>query len=114
METKETYDTKVVRYFIWAGILWGVVGMSVGALIALQLYWPGANFEIPYLTFGRLRPLHTNAVIFGFTACMLFGGGFYIVQRTGEFFGTVARRKTKEIYVSNWSYRNARSLRSES
>jgi cytochrome c oxidase cbb3-type subunit 1 len=80
----QTYDTQVVRYFIWAGVFWGVVGMSIGTLLALQLYWPGANFEIPYLTFGRLRPLHTNAVIYGFTACMLFGGSFYIVQRTGQ------------------------------
>ena len=81
----ETIDTKVVRYFIWAAMLWGLVGMSVGVLLALQLYWPGANFfDLPYLTFGRIRPLHTNAVIYGFTACMLFGGSLYIAQKTGK------------------------------
>jgi cytochrome c oxidase cbb3-type subunit 1 len=80
----QEYDLKVVRYFVWAALLWGLVGMAVGVLLALQLYWPGANFEIPYLTFGRIRPVHTNAVIYGFSCCLLFGGSLYIVQKTGK------------------------------
>ncbi len=158
----EEYDLKVVRYFVWAAMLWGLVGMAVGVLLALQLYWPGANFEIPYLTFGRIRPVHTNAVIYGFAGCMLFGGSFYIAQKTGkcklfnlplawmvfwgwqlvivlaaitlplgftsskefaelewpidilvvvvwvlyavEFFGTLAKRQEKHIFVSNWFF----------
>ena len=159
----QIYDTRVVRYFIWASILWGLVGMAVGLLLALQLYWPEANlFELPYFSFGRLRPVHTNAVIYGFTGCMLFGGSLYIAQRTGkcnlyneplawiifwgwqlvivlaaitiplgftsgkefaelewpidilvvvvwvlyaiEFFATLAKRKTRHIFVSNWFF----------
>ena len=74
------YDDQVTRWFIWASILFGIVGMSVGALVALQLaFWP-ANLE-PYLTFGRLRPLHTNAVIFAFVGNMLFAGVYYSTQR---------------------------------
>ncbi|MBO6939023.1 MAG: cytochrome-c oxidase, cbb3-type subunit I [Deltaproteobacteria bacterium] len=74
------YDDQVTRWFIWASIVFGIVGMSVGALVALQLaFWP-ANLE-PYLTFGRLRPLHTNAVIFAFVGNMLFAGVYYSTQR---------------------------------
>ncbi len=63
-------------------VVWGIVGMAVGVLIAAQLYWPALNFDIPWLTYGRLRPLHTNAVIFAFGGCALMGTSFYVVQRT--------------------------------
>jgi len=157
-----TYNDKVVRQFTVATILWGIVGMAVGALIAAQLAWPALNFDIPYLTYSRLRPLHTNAVIFAFGGCALMGTAFYVVQRTcqmrlfGEklaafvfwgwqtvivaaaitlplgitqgkeyaelewpidiliaivwvafgvvFFGTIAKRRVKHIYVANWFY----------
>lgn len=76
------YHDKVVRQFSLATILWGVVGMAVGVLLAAQLAWPALNFDIPWLTFSRLRPLHTNAVIFAFGGCALFATSYYIVQRT--------------------------------
>lgn len=63
---KFSYDNKIVRNFAFATMLWGVVGMLVGLLIATQLFAPELNFSIPFLTFGRIRPLHTNAVIFAF------------------------------------------------
>jgi cytochrome c oxidase cbb3-type subunit 1 len=77
------YDYKVVRQFAVMTVVWGVVGMAVGVLIAAQLYWPQLNdiFQ-PYSHFGRLRPLHTNAVIFAFGGCALFATSFYVVQRT--------------------------------
>lgn len=156
------YSDRVVRQFVFATILWGVVGMAVGVLIAAQLAWPVLNFDIPWLTFSRLRPLHTNAVIFAFGGCALFATSYYIVQRTCHatlfapklaaftfwgwqsvivlaaitlplgytqskeyaeliwpidilitvvwvayavvFFGTIARRKMRHIYVANWFY----------
>ena len=60
------YDNKIVRDFGIATIVWGLVGMTVGLLVAVQLVWPFMNFELQYTTFGRIRPLHTNAVIFAF------------------------------------------------
>jgi cytochrome c oxidase cbb3-type subunit 1 len=63
-------------------VVWGVVGMLVGVVIAAQLAWPELNFDTPWLSFGRLRPLHTNAVIFAFGGCALFGTSLYVVQRT--------------------------------
>ena len=78
----ETYNYKVVRQFAIMTIVWGVVGMLVGVLIAAQLAWPQLNFDLPWLTFGRLRPLHTNAVIFGFGGCALISSSYYIVQHT--------------------------------
>ncbi len=81
--TQETirYDDKIVRFFVWATMLWGVVGMSVGLLIAVQLAWWPANTGLPWFTFGRLRPLHTNAVIFAFTCNAMFAGMYYSLQR---------------------------------
>ena len=78
----ETYNYKVVRQFSIMTIIWGLVGMSVGVLIASQLAWPALNFDIPWLTFGRLRPLHTNAVIFAFGGSSLFACSYYVVQHT--------------------------------
>ncbi|TQV84751.1 cytochrome-c oxidase, cbb3-type subunit I [Exilibacterium tricleocarpae] len=77
------YDYRVVRQFTIMTVVWGVVGMAVGVLIAAQLYWPALNDLLqPYSHFGRLRPLHTNAVIFAFGGCALFATSYYVVQRT--------------------------------
>ena len=77
-----TYNYKVVRQFAIMTVVWGIVGMLVGVLIAAQLAWPALNFDLPWLHFGRLRPLHTNAVIFAFGGCALFATSYYVVQRT--------------------------------
>ncbi len=76
------YHDKVVAQFAIMTLVWGIVGMAVGVLIAAQLAWPVLNFDLPWLTFSRLRPLHTNAVIFAFGGCALFSTSYYIVQRT--------------------------------
>ncbi len=78
----ETYNDKIVRQFAAVTVLWGIVGMAVGVLIAAQLYWPALNFDTAWLSYGRLRPLHTNAVIFAFGGSALFATSYYIVQRT--------------------------------
>ena len=162
MQVVETYNDRVVRQFTIATIFWGIVGMLVGALIAAQLAWPALNFDIPWLTYSRLRPLHTNAVIFAFGGSGLFATAYYVVQRTSQvrlfsdklaaftfwgwqavivlvaitlplgiqqnkeyaepewfidilitivwvafavvFFGTLATRRVKHIYVANWFY----------
>jgi cytochrome c oxidase cbb3-type subunit I len=162
MDTSQTYNDKVVRQFAVATILWGVVGMLVGLFIAAQLAWPWLNFDIPYITYSRLRPLHTSAVIFAFGGSALFATAYYVVQRTCQvrlfsdklaaftfwgwqlvivlvaityplgiqqnkeyaepewfidiiiaavwvvfavvFFGTLATRRVKHIYVANWFY----------
>jgi len=157
-----TYNYRVVRQFAIMSVVWGIVGMLVGVLIASQLAWPDLNFGIPWLTYGRIRPLHTNAVIFAFGGSALMATSFYVVQRTCHvrlfsdalagfvfwgwqliilsavvtlplgytrgkeyaelewpitimiavvwiayaivFFGTLAKRKVKHIYVANWFY----------
>ncbi len=157
-----SYNDKVVRQFAVATVVWGIVGMLVGVIIAAQLYWPTLFEGIPWLGYGRLRPLHTNAVIFAFGGCALFGTSLHVVQRTCHvrllsdrlsafvfwgwqavivaaaitlplgltqgkeyaelewpidilitivwvaygwlFFGTIARRRVKHIYVANWFY----------
>jgi cytochrome c oxidase cbb3-type subunit 1 len=156
------YHDKVVRQFSIMAVVWGVVGMLVGVIVAAQLSWPALNFDIPWLSFGRLRPLHTNAVIFAFGGCALMGSSFWVVQRTCQaplfapklasfifwawqlvivsaaislpmgftrgkeyaelewpitllitvawvayaivFFGTIAKRRVRHIYVANWFY----------
>ena len=158
----DTYNNKVVIQFTVMTVVWGIVGMLVGLLIAAQLYWPALNFDIPWLSYGRLRPLHTNAVIFAFGGSALFATSLHVVQRTCHarlisdklaafvfwgwqavivaaaislplgytqgkeyaelewpvdllitvvwvaygalFFGTIAKRKVKHIYVANWFY----------
>ncbi|WNG55914.1 cytochrome-c oxidase, cbb3-type subunit I [Archangium gephyra] len=75
------YDDAITRRFIFASVLFGVVGLLVGCLVAAQLAWWQLNFGIPYLTFSRLRPLHTNAVIFAFVGNMMFAGVYYSTQR---------------------------------
>lgn len=79
--TDTHYNYKVVRQFTVMTVIWGIIGMTVGLLIALQLVFPDLNIA-PYLTFGRLRPLHTNAVIFAFGGSALLGSSYYVVQRT--------------------------------
>ncbi|WP_337873361.1 cytochrome-c oxidase, cbb3-type subunit I [Ignavibacterium sp.] len=78
---KFSYDNKIVRNFAFATMLWGVVGMLVGLLIATQLFAPELNFSIPFLTFGRIRPLHTNAVIFAFVGNAIFMGVYHSLPR---------------------------------
>ncbi len=84
MATESTYNYKVVRQFAVMTVVWGVVGMLVGVIIAAQLIWPDLTYGIPWLSYGRLRPLHTNAVIFAFGGCALFASSYYVVQRTSH------------------------------
>ena len=77
-----TYNDKVVRQFAVATVVWGIVGMLVGVIIAAQLYWPTLFEGISWLGYGRLRPLHTNAVIFAFGGSALFATSLHVVQRT--------------------------------
>jgi len=75
------YDNRIVKQFGFAALFWGVIGMLVGIIIAFQLAFPALNLGLPYTTFGRLRPLHTNAVIFAFVGNAMFAGTYYILQR---------------------------------
>ena len=72
MDRALNYNYKIVRQFTIATVVWGVIGMLAGVFIAAQLAWPALNFNIPWLSYGRLRPLHTNAVIFAFGINGLF------------------------------------------
>ena len=81
--TQTTYNDKVVRQFAVMTVIWGIVGMLVGVIIAAQLVWPELNIG-PWLHFGRLRPLHTNAVIFAFGGSALFATSYWCVQRTSH------------------------------
>jgi cytochrome c oxidase cbb3-type subunit I len=78
----ETYNYKVVRQFAVMTVIWGIVGMLVGVFIAAELIWPELSFDMPWLTYSRLRALHTNAVIFAFGGSALIGTSYYVVQRT--------------------------------
>ena len=78
---KFNYDNKIVRYFILATIIWGVVAIVVGLLAALQLSFPIFNFDLEFTTFGRIRPIHTNAVIFAFVGNSIFAGVYYSMQK---------------------------------
>ncbi|MEW8431185.1 MAG: cytochrome oxidase, partial [gamma proteobacterium symbiont of Ctena orbiculata] len=79
---EQKYNFAVVRWFTVMAVVYLVVGALVGVYIAAELAWPFLNFDLPYITFGRLRPLHTNAVIFAFGGCALMATSFYSVQRT--------------------------------
>lgn len=83
MHSPITYHYKVVRQFAVMTVIWGVVGMLVGVVIAAQLVWPELSVN-EYLSYGRLRPLHTNAVIFAFGGCALFARSYFVVQRTSH------------------------------
>ncbi|RMD48310.1 MAG: cytochrome C oxidase Cbb3, partial [Ignavibacteria bacterium] len=78
---KFRYDNNIVKYFTFATVLWGAVGMLVGLIIAIQLFFPQLNLDLQYVTFGRIRPLHTNAVIFAFVGNAIFAGVYYSLQR---------------------------------
>ncbi len=82
MDSQTTYNYKVVRQFAVMTVVWGIVGMLVGVIIAAELVWPEMSMNLPWLHFGRLRPLHTNAVIFAFGGSALFATSYYVVQRT--------------------------------
>lgn len=75
------YDNRIVKYFAYATLFWGVIGMLVGILAALQLVWPELTFNAALTTFGRIRPIHTNAVIFAFVGNAIFAGVYYSLQR---------------------------------
>ena len=81
IQTTESYDDKIVRNFAWATILWGIVGMLVGVIIAAELFHPQISDPAKELSFGRIRPLHTNAVIFAFVGNGIFMGVYYSLQR---------------------------------
>src|SRR5690606_36839306 len=78
----ESFNYDIVRKFTVMTVFWGVIGMAVGVLIAAQLIWPELNFNTPWLSYGRLRPVHTNGVIFAFGGSALFATSYYVVQRT--------------------------------
>jgi len=78
---KFQYDNKIVKWFAYATMTWGIVGMLAGLVAALQLCIPALNFNLPYTTFGRVRPIHTNAVIFAFVGNGIFMGVYYSLQR---------------------------------
>jgi cytochrome c oxidase cbb3-type subunit 1 len=82
MAAAEFYNDRVVRQFAVMTVVWAIVGMAVGVVIASQLIWPDLGGGIPWLSYGRLRPLHTNAVIFAFGGSALFATSYYCVQRT--------------------------------
>lgn len=75
------YDNKIVKKFLYASLLFGVIGMLVGLVLAFMFIFPGLNQDLPWLSFGRIRPLHTNAVIFAFVGNAIFGGVYYSLQR---------------------------------
>ncbi|WGZ95897.1 MAG: cytochrome-c oxidase, cbb3-type subunit I [Candidatus Thiothrix putei] len=80
--SSEQYNYDIVKKFAIASIIWGILGMTAGVYIASELAWPFLNFDIAQITFGRLRPLHTSGVIFGFGGNALFATSYYVVQRT--------------------------------
>lgn len=75
------YDNKIVKAFIIATVIFGIIGMTVGLTAAIQLFYPAFNFDLQYTTFGRIRPLHTNSVIFAFVGNAMFAGIYYSMQR---------------------------------
>ena len=80
----EQYNYEIIKKFSVMALVWGVLGMATGVYIAAELAWPVLNFDIPAITFGRLRPVHTTLVIFGFGGSALFATSYYVVQRTGQ------------------------------
>ncbi|SDI97619.1 cytochrome c oxidase cbb3-type subunit 1 [Pseudomonas delhiensis] len=82
LDKNDTYNYEIVRRFTLTTLFWGVLGMSMGVVIAAQLVWPELNLGLPWTSFGRIRPIHTNLVIFAFGGSALFATSFYVVQRT--------------------------------
>ena len=110
----ETYNDYVVRLFLLAAAVWGVVGMSIGVLAAAQLAWPALNFDVPWLTFSRIRSNHTFGVIFAFGGSALMGTCYYVVQRTGH--TRLALGEARALHVLGlagsrvcWRWRRCRS-----
>ena len=99
-KTRIEYDDTPVRQFMVASIFWGIIGMLVGVLIATQLGVWQANFKTSWLTFGRLRPLHTNAVIFAFVGNMMFAGIYYSTQRLVK--ARTASKLLSQIHFWGW------------
>ena len=81
---KEIYHDRVVTALVMFSVIWAVLGMSAGVYVAAELVWPTLDFGQQWLSFGRVRPLHTNGVIFGFGVSALMGTAFYSVQRTSH------------------------------
>jgi cytochrome c oxidase cbb3-type subunit 1 len=81
LATKTEYDDFIVRGFIISAMVWGVASMLFGVIIAFQMVYPQLNLGLPYTSFGRLRPLHTNAAIFGFALSVIFATAYHTVQR---------------------------------
>jgi cytochrome c oxidase cbb3-type subunit I/II len=75
------YDNKIVKYFAYAMMFWGIVGMLAGLYASIQLFFPAASLDLPATTFGRVRPVHTNAIIFAFVGNCIFMGVYYSLQR---------------------------------
>jgi len=82
MSNNHKYDDQIIRYFTLAGFFWGIVAMLMGVIMALQLTYPLLNLELPWTTFGRVRPIHTTSIIFGFAGNVLYATSFFVVQRT--------------------------------
>ena len=99
-KTRIEYDDTPVRHFMIASIFWGIIGMLVGVLIATQMGVWQANFTTSWLTFGRLRPLHTNAVIFAFVGNMMFAGVYYSTQRLVK--ARTASKLLSRIHFWGW------------
>src|SRR4051795_11809457 len=94
------FNDRIVRQFLLATVIWGAVGMLVGLLVASQLSQWRLNFNLPWLTFGRLRPLHTNAVIFAFVGNMMFAGVYYSTQRLVK--ARTASKLLSRIHFWGW------------
>src|SRR5690606_11548535 len=82
--SEPSYNYDVVRKFTIMTLVWGVLGMAMGVVLAAQLVWPALNFDLPWFSFGRIRPIHTNLVIFAFGGGALFVTSLYVVQRTSR------------------------------
>ncbi|MEN9598328.1 MAG: cytochrome-c oxidase, cbb3-type subunit [Bacteroidota bacterium] len=95
-----TYDNRIVRNFAYATVVWAIVGMLVGVLVAFQLAFPQLNLGIPYTSFGRLRPLHTNAVIFAFVGNGIFTGTYYMLPRLMK--TPMWKRSLSNIHFWGW------------
>jgi cytochrome c oxidase cbb3-type subunit I/II len=96
------YDNTIVKKFAIASVLWGLVGMLVGVIVALQLVFPALNFDLSFTTFGRLRPIHTNAVIFAFVGNGIFMGVYYSLQRLVK--ARMFSDKLSNIHFWGWQF----------
>ena len=101
-QEKFYYDNRIVKFFAYATLFWGVIGMVVGLLAALQLVFPALTFDFAYTTFGRIRPLHTNAVIFAFVGNGIFTGVYYSLQRLCK--ARMFNDKLSYIHFWGWQF----------